>query len=715
MWHKIFSAFSLASVFLTPGALSQHFVNQAVVGGANDGSSWENAFSDLQSAITVAVYGDTIWVAEGIYFPTATTDRSISFILKNGIKMYGGFAGDEISLSARDLSAHQTILSGDIGEPGNVFDNSFHVVFGRGVDGNSVLDGFTISDAYGSNAPFSGSQMDPKGGGLLLLGAWDLSESAPLIRNCRFEKNYSSQGGGIYCSWKDEDFPGSPSGLVNPMLVNCQFVGNYAYAGGGGMMKVGPTGLGDTLLIDRCLFYGNVSSQNYGGGIFFQEPNSSSIRMYACVFEKDSSMGGGGGLTFFPDYEGMDKNNLWLDDCIFKENVAPEGAGLFFGGANGLGHTEFSITMKNCTFEANHAQWNNGAAYFIQANEYSKIWATLEHCLFLKNRTWTNLTTVLSVWNQSEVYLDVNNCVFMDNDPNTTFTAALHCGVGGSNTSVNNIGKVNVNNCLFANNGAGLAMLSNERAKMETHVRNCTFFNNNKYILTKSYYTSYLSPNSPYYNKMYIDNCIAWEPRADLKTFLYNNVLNQFGVFQFNVNNSMFTLNPSDTLIPPGAQLAYGDYVYLNVYPEFNDTLAGDFRLKSCSPLRGKGNNSIVSEANLLTDLDGNPRIQFGNVDLGAYEIQDSCLSIASLEPQQQLLQIWPNPSIDGHLQFYIPTLEQEEGILTVCNSSGVEILREKISIQNSSSIDLSYLPTNNYTIQVHSGKKIYAAKWLKL
>ncbi len=702
------------SLFYAPKVFCQRFVNQAVIGGANDGSTWADAFSGLQSAIAGAAYGDTIWVAEGIYYPTTTTDRSASFLLKNGIKIFGGFTGTETSLLDRDLSIHHTVLSGDIGQPGNVFDNAFHVLFGRGVDSTTVLDGFTITAAYGSNAPFSGSQMDPKGGGLLLLGAWDMSESSPIIRNCRFEKNYSSQGGGIYCSWKDEDFPDIPAGLVNPRLVNCQFVGNYASAGGGGMMKVGPTSPGDTLLFDRCMFLGNVSPQFEGGGLYFGNTNSSAIRMHACVFERDSALTGGG-ISYYPDYEGMDRNTLLLDSCIFKGNAASEGAGLFFGGTYGLGRTEFVIEMKNCTFEANRAKWDNGAAYYIQANNHSKIWATLDNCLFLNNKTWSDFMTVLSVWDESEVYLDVSNCAFIGSDPNSTFTAALHCGIGGSNTSVNNIAKININNCLFANNGAGVAMLSKEQGKMETHIRNCTFFNNHKYIFTKSFYPSYLSPTSPYYNNMYIDNCIAWEPRSTYKTFLYNNVLNQFSTFRFNVNNSMFTLNPNDTIIPPGATNTFGDYVYLNVYPEFEDTLAGDFRLKECSPLRGAGNNLIVANANLLTDIDGNPRIRFGNVDLGAYEIQDSCLTIPNFEPQHHLLQIWPNPSFDGQLQFYIPMPEKSDGILTVHNSSGLEIVRKRIGLQAAASVDLSQLPTNSYYIQVTTGEKTYAAKWLKL
>jgi hypothetical protein len=47
--------------------------------------------------------------------------------------------------------------------------------------------------------------------------------------------------------------------------------------------------------------------------------------------------------------------------------------------------------------------------------------------------------------------------------------------------------------------------------------------------------------------------------------------------------------------------------------------VAGSLRLQSNSPCINAGNNSYVTSA---TDLDGNPRIMGGSVDIGAYEYQ---------------------------------------------------------------------------------------------
>ena len=135
---------------------STFFVTE-IGAGLMDGTSWDNAApgTDLQTIIDDALNGDEVWVACGIYTPTAGTDRSISFSMRNELAIYGSFQGTENSLNERDLSCGPcSILSGEIGGSGNA-DNSYTVVSNAMLDNTAELDGFTISDGNDDRSPTS--------------------------------------------------------------------------------------------------------------------------------------------------------------------------------------------------------------------------------------------------------------------------------------------------------------------------------------------------------------------------------------------------------------------------------------------------------------------------------------------------------------------------------------------------------------------------------
>src|ERR1700741_619917 len=67
--------------------------------GANDGTSWQDAFTDLQSALAVQAINSVIWVARGTYKPTTSLDRNTTFEIYCDV--YGGFDGTETSLAQR--------------------------------------------------------------------------------------------------------------------------------------------------------------------------------------------------------------------------------------------------------------------------------------------------------------------------------------------------------------------------------------------------------------------------------------------------------------------------------------------------------------------------------------------------------------------------------------------------------------------------------------
>ena len=110
--------------------------------GANDGSSWADAYTSLQDALDAASGSDEIYIAQGTYYPdegqTVTDDeRSASFTItgtQDGLKVYGGFeAGD--AFADRSPADHPVLLSGDIDQDNASAGNSYHVVVMDGGDG----------------------------------------------------------------------------------------------------------------------------------------------------------------------------------------------------------------------------------------------------------------------------------------------------------------------------------------------------------------------------------------------------------------------------------------------------------------------------------------------------------------------------------------------------------------------------------------------------
>jgi hypothetical protein len=95
-------------------------------------------------------------------------DRTVSFVLRNGVNVYGGFAGTEDQLEQRDWTINVSILSGDLNGDDvgftNNSENSYHVVSSAGTNNSAVLDGFTIR---GGNANNAASFPQNAGGGIL--------------------------------------------------------------------------------------------------------------------------------------------------------------------------------------------------------------------------------------------------------------------------------------------------------------------------------------------------------------------------------------------------------------------------------------------------------------------------------------------------------------------------------------------------------------------
>ncbi len=265
------------------------YVN-AAASGANNGTSWTNAYRDLQQALTNAVSGDEIWVVGGTYKPALATDisdpRTKTFALRNSVALYGGFAGAESLRTQRNPAIHVTVLSGDIGVAGDASDNAYHVVYASGVDRTAVLDGFTVrlGNANGSSFP------KYYGGGLFS------DQSSPTLSNLTFSNNSGNAGGGM------TDLSGAPA------LTNITFSSNLAILGGGMFL------VQSTSTLTNVTFSGNSASS--AGGIFNQ---TGSPTLTNVTFSGNSTTNGiGNGIYNYSN------GNASIRDSILWGDGAPE-------------------------------------------------------------------------------------------------------------------------------------------------------------------------------------------------------------------------------------------------------------------------------------------------------------------------------------------------------------------------------------------------------
>ncbi|MHC4675641.1 MAG: LamG-like jellyroll fold domain-containing protein [Planctomycetota bacterium] len=435
-----------------------HHVDPNSPGPNHNGSSWMNAFIDLQDALEVAQYGDHIWVAEGAYRPSQPTDpcdaRTATFQLIDGVAIYGGFPSGGGSWDNRDPNTYETILSGDrydndvdVNDPCDLLseptrgENCYHVVTASGTSRTAVLDGFTIT---GGNA--NGAYPDSQGGGLqcgVPVGDYSFeSAGGPTVVNCTFTRNSADRDGGglaysggpvINCTFT-ENYAGDDGGAVHfcsGPITDCNISGNSAGDYGGGLYRCSGS------IID-CIIAYNIADANGGGGMYNYE---SSPVLVNCEFIGNTALEGGG---IYDTWGG----NPTLTNCSFVGNSAKRGGGMY--------NDKSSPTVRGCTFIDNPAEDYGGGMFNIN---YSS--PTVSRSTFFAN--WAYYGGGMCNYSSSPT---LTNCIFTGN--------LVGWGGGGVYNSNSN---AMLTNCIFTGNSAayGGGMYTDDSSPVLT---NCTFSGN---------------------------------------------------------------------------------------------------------------------------------------------------------------------------------------------------------------------------------------------
>jgi len=277
-------------------------------------------YPTIQAAINAAVTGDTVLVADGTY--TGPGNRDINFLGK--------------AITVRSQSGPENcIIDCNAGR----WDQHRGFSFTNNEDGNSVLEGFTITNGH---AEFSGA-------------AIHCQNSSPIITSCIIKGNVSYDGGAVVCYWS------------SAVVTNCTIVENTDK----GIVCFGGT------IITNCIINKNTNngiwcyedttignctiSENEDDGISCADTTVSSctvtgnraagiwckgnVTIKNCVISENNR----GGVVFYG-------SNSKIIDSLITRNRSWSGAGIRCG-------YKRRITVANCTISDNTAQEKGGAIF----------------------------------------------------------------------------------------------------------------------------------------------------------------------------------------------------------------------------------------------------------------------------------------------------------------------------------------------------------------
>lgn len=363
--------------------------------GTGDGSSWDNASGNIQNMIDELANnanGQTgeVWVAAGTYTPQSQlisgTAYSASFRMRDGISVYGGFAGTEASKIEREKAStmpwdfkNETILeaayyNGDLTWTNNKWtltSDSRHVVWFAPMSGQSAftqvttLDGVTIRGGYAQGGTGMDDFMTDRGAGVYMDGA------NAYLSNCIVKENYATgNGGGVYLKNgrvqtsliynNNADADGGAVYVENRGLVHRSMLANNSALNGAGVYLHNVTETSEDhpeyLILSTCVVSNNTVRGNGAvycdkGGVLMQNTitNNNCVTATDATDTNASQTGG----IYVDEYALVVNSVLWNNQM----GVSPNGTNIPMYARNpSADKVKF---LNNAISGVNNAVWNN--------------------------------------------------------------------------------------------------------------------------------------------------------------------------------------------------------------------------------------------------------------------------------------------------------------------------------------------------------------------
>lgn len=574
------------------------YVNPSAA-GANNGSSWANAFTSLSSALLSATNGDEIWVRQGVYKPVSLVDvngsggtdiREATFQIPNGVALYGGFTGLELTRGERNAKINLTILSGDLDNndinlDGNfiaentsniIGNNAYHVIYTSNVNAATVLDGFIITAGHATSADVI-TDPNQDGGGWYNRLSGTVNASSPTIQNCIFQGNYAaSEGGAIY------NTNATAGGALLSLIENCKFIANKSNVAGG------------------AINLGSFSAGNY-------QPN-----IKGCEFYMNEAYRRGGAIYFVGDH-------AKIDSSFFRNNkvTVVSMGGTLPGAGGGVGMTASNAVFTKCIFDGNNTTGNptgafeggGGGAVYMSTNEIQTTTLGVSAPKFISCGFYSNIASGnTAAWGGAAVHLNDGgklrpkyvNCVFSSNQAQNdggaiaNFTRVLSVAMGFVPDLT-----PNYTNCTFTLNHAGQ--------------RGGAIFNDGYVYMGSEVLHSRIENSILWNNTAGVDGPQVSSTGTNVVAY---SLIQGSGGSGGGWNASVGTDGGGNLDASPG---------FVNVAdPDGADNIPATsddgLRLNATALPVDEGNNAAAGLAGITTDYISGARIQGGQVDMGAYE-----------------------------------------------------------------------------------------------